>query len=238
MSDIRPRPIRRRSLHDELVERIRNMVLEGSLPAGGRVPEKELCEQFEVSRTPLREALKVLASEGLLELMQNRGAVVTPLTARDVEETFPVLASLELTAGEMACRNIENDEIAAIRGLHRQMVERFRRGDRPGYFGIDQKIHESLVAASGNSVLAATHRSISARLQRARYAANISQERWKRAVEEHDQILAALEARNGKQLGALLKAHLENKAQAVLEALRAAERGDTGQLDGTRTAVR
>lgn len=237
MDDTRPRPIRRRSLHDELVERIRDMVLEGGLPAGQRVPEKDLCEQFGVSRTPLREALKVLASEGLLELMPNRGAVVTALTERDVEETFPVLASLELTAGELACRNITDRQIAAIRALQQQMAERFERGDWRACFRLNQQIHESLLAASGNGVLAATHRSIAVRLRGARYAADMSRERWKQAADRHEQILAALEARDGARLGTLLQSDLQNEAQAILEAIRAAATAEPDRQPGHHRAA-
>ena len=91
-----------------MVERVRDLVLEGELAPGSRVPEKLLCEQFGISRTPLREALKVLASEGLLELLPNRGAVVTRLTARDVDEMFEVMGALEALSGELACGRMDD----------------------------------------------------------------------------------------------------------------------------------
>ena len=223
MTGVQPQPIPRRSLHDELVERLRDLVLEDVLRAGQRVPEKELCTQFAVSRTPLREALKVLASEGLLELLPNRGAVVTSLTEKDIEEGFPVLANLERMVGELACARISDEEVVEIQAQHGKMVDCFKRGDRPAYFAINQLIHDRIMAAAGNGVLAGVHRLISLRLRLARYSANMSDERWRHAVEEHEGFLEPLKARDGAQLAALLKTHIENKAKVVLDSLRAAQ---------------
>jgi DNA-binding GntR family transcriptional regulator len=222
MIGIQPQPILRRSLHDELVERLREMVLEGILPAGQRVPEKDLCSQFAVSRTPLREALKVLASEGLLELLPNRGAVVTSLTIKDVGEAFPVLARLEQLAGELACARIGDEEVAEICALNSEMADCFKRNDRPAYFALNQLIHIQIMTAARNDVLADMHRLVTLRLRRARYSANLFEERWRHAVEEHQEFIEPLKARDGKRLGALLKAHIENKAKVVLDSLRAA----------------
>jgi DNA-binding GntR family transcriptional regulator len=238
MSERQPQPIRRRSLHDELVDRLREMVLEGVLPAGKRVPEKELCTQFAVSRTPLREALKVLASEGLLELLPNRGAVVTLLTEKDIEDAFPVLANLEGMVGELACARISDEEIVEIQTQHGKMVDCYKRGDRPTYFAINQLIHDHIMAAAGNDVLADVHRLISLRLRLARYSANMSDERWRHAVEEHEEFLEPLKARNGERLAALLKTHIENKAKAVLDSLRAARSDGARRNAETRTAAR
>lgn len=222
MTERQLQPIRRRSLHEELVERLREMVLEDVLPAGERVPEKELCTRFAVSRTPLREALKVLASEGLLELLPNRGAVVTTLTESDIEDAFPVLANLERMAGELACARISDEGVAEIQALHRKMTDCFKRGDRPAYFVLNQLIHDRIIAAAGNDVLADIHHLFTLRLRRARYSANMSEERWRHAVEEHEGFLGPLKARDGERLAALLKTHIENKAKALLDSLRAA----------------
>jgi DNA-binding GntR family transcriptional regulator len=94
---------RRRPLHDEIVGKLRDMIGEGELEPGARVPEKLLCMRFGVSRTPLREALKVLASEGLIDLYLNRGAVIATLEMSALEEIFPLLGHLEAMAGELAC---------------------------------------------------------------------------------------------------------------------------------------
>src|ERR1700719_1570506 len=102
------------SLHDEIRARLRDHIVEGSIPDGGRVPERQLCEMLGISRTPLREALKVLAAEGLVELLPNRGARVRALSEQDLAELFDVMSGLESLAGRLACENITDAEIAEI----------------------------------------------------------------------------------------------------------------------------
>ncbi len=209
-------PITRRSLHDELVARLRDMIVEGELRPGARLPEKELCTRFGVSRTPLREALKVLASEGLVEISPHRGATVVQISRADIEEMFPVMGALEALAGELACANVDAAGIAEITALHHQMVAHYHRKELADYFRLNQQIHERILEAAGNATLSALHRSLAGRVRRARYMANMSAQRWAQAVEEHEQILAALTARDGKRLAELLRRHLQHKAEVVI----------------------
>ncbi len=212
------------TLHDDLVERLRELIVESVLEPGARVPERELCERFEVSRTPLREALKVLASEGLLELLPRRGAQVTRLTAADLDEMFPVMRALEALAGELACAEITEVEMAEVRALHYQMVLHATRRELPEYFRLNQRIHEAIMAAARNPTLARLYRGLAGRVRRARYLANMSRPRWDQAVAEHEAILAALEKRDGVALGQVLKTHLRNKCETVKESFLAQTR--------------
>ncbi len=215
-------PIARASLHDQLVARLRDLIVEGELDPGARVPERALCERFGVSRTPLREALKVLASEGLLELLPNRGATVARLTARDLDEMFPVMGALEALAGALACARITDREMAELRALHYQMVLHHTRGERAEYFAVNQDIHEKILDAAHNPTLGSAYRNLSGRIRRARYAANMESARWAQAVAEHEEMLAALDARDGGRLAEILKRHLRNKCETVKESLAAA----------------
>ena len=210
-------PIARATLHDELVARLRDLIVEGALDPGARVPERALCERFGVSRTPLREALKVLASEGLLELLPNRGATVARLTARDLDEMFPVMGALEALAGAFACARITDREVAEIRALHYQMLLHHTRAELAEYFRLNQRIHELIMDAARNATLSRMYRGLAGRIRRARYVANMSQARWDQAVREHEAILAALEKRDGPALGHLLEEHLRNKCETVKE---------------------
>ena len=126
--------IQRRSLHDELVDLLRELIVKGDLEPGMKVPEQNLAKKFGVSRTPLREALKVLASEGLITLTPNKGATISALTLEDLEEAFPVMGALEALSGEMACQRISDKGIADIRKLHNQMVVHYKAGEMPEYF--------------------------------------------------------------------------------------------------------
>lgn len=212
-------PIERQSLHDAVTGRLRDMIVEGEFPPGLRLPERALCETFGISRTPLREALKVLASEGLLELAPHRGARVAGLTAMDVDELFPVMGALEALAGELACARITEMELTEIRALHYQMVLHHRLGERPPYFELNQKIHEKILEAARNPTLTASYNNLSGRIRRARYTANINTARWAQAVGEHEEMLEALDARDGARLAEIFKRHLRNKCETVKAAL-------------------
>lgn len=209
-------PLVRRSLHDELVERLREIMAEGELDAGQKVPERELCERLGVSRTPLREALKVLAADGLITLIPNRGAVVKQLTRAELEDLFPVMGALEALSGELACNRITGAEIRQIERVHNRMIVHYQEADLPGYFQCNRKIHEQILEAARNQTLSGQYHLLAIRLRRARYMANISPARWSKAVEEHEEMLSALKARDGKRLAGILKLHLAGKFDAVL----------------------
>lgn len=208
-------PITRRALHGEVVQRIRDLIVQGELAPGERVPERELCERFGISRTPFREALKVLATEGLIDLQHHRGAVVSTVTAKDVDDMFQVMGVLEALAGELAARQASDAEIEAIAGFHEEMLRHYRERDLAGYFRFNQRIHEAILQAAGNPVLINMYGTLSVRIRRARYMANLSQARWDQAVAEHEEILAAIKARDGKRLGQLLREHLLHKADVI-----------------------
>lgn len=207
--------IPRRSLHDELVDRLRRQIVEGDLPPGEKINEKALCEAYDVSRTPLREALKVLAREGLVGLTPHRGAHVAPLTVTDLEDAFPVIGALEALAGELACQRATDGEVREISALHKQMETAYKARDRQGYFRLNQQIHEAMARAARNPVLDQMRGMLAGRVARARYYANISTPRWDQAMKEHEQILAALKARDGARLGQVLKDHLAHKLETL-----------------------
>ena len=209
----------RRSLHDELVSLVRDMIVEGELEPGARVPEQQLCARFGVSRTPLREALKVLASEGLLTLLPHRGARVAAISAEEIEELFPIMGAIEALAGELAAERISDGEIARIRDLHARMTEHYACGERTAYARLNEEIHDAIFAAAGNASLAQIYRQLMLRIRRVRFIARMSPARWQEAVEDHEAIVAALEARDGERLAAVLRAHVAHKAATVLEAL-------------------
>ncbi len=209
--DAAPKP----PVHDEVVSAIRDMIFSGDLIGGQRVPEKLLCEKLSISRTPLREALKVLASERLLILLPNRGARVARMTTADVDEMFPVMGALEGLAGEIACRRISDDEIDEIRALHYQMAAHHKRGELGEYFAANQQIHGKIMAATGNVTLGGLYASLAGRIRMARYRANFSRTRWDQAMTEHEEILAALAERDGPRLTKILRTHLENTCETV-----------------------
>lgn len=214
-----PTPIIRRPLHEEASDRIRDLIVQGQLAPGTRLNERLLAAQFGLSRTPLREAFKVLATEGLVDLLPNRGAVVSQMDPVRLSETLAVMGALEALAGEFACMNATEAQLNEIRALHYEMLAHHARGDLAGYFKFNQAIHLKLVKYSGNAVLFNAYRQMNSNVRRARYLANLSRERWDSAVREHDEILAALGARDVKRIKALLSDHLAHKLASVLAEL-------------------
>mgnify|MGYP001438699559 CR=1 FL=1 len=203
------------TLHGDLVANIRELIVQGDLEPGAKVPERVLCERYSVSRTPLREALKTLASEGLLELLPHRGAWVAQLTANDVDQMFPIMGALEALSGELACQNLTEVQFAEIQALHFQMVLHYTRRQLKPYFQVNQEIHEKILSASANPLLLQMYQTLAGRIRRARYVANMSDERWTQAVKEHEEILNALSKRDGTALSDVLKRHLKNKCETV-----------------------
>ncbi|ACK52300.1 transcriptional regulator, GntR family [Methylocella silvestris BL2] len=213
------RPAHAVSLHGEILVRLRDYIVEGNLVGGARIPERQLCEMFGISRTPLREALKVLASEGLVDLLPNRGARVRELSAKNLVELFDVMGGLEALAGRLACENITGDAFDEIERLHHEMYGFYLRRDLHSYFQCNQAIHQKIADAAHNSVLSATYASFSDRLRRVRFCANLSRkhDRWGEAMREHEAILDALRRRAGPELSDILFLHLRNKQVAAAE---------------------
>ena len=205
-------------LHEEAVAYVRTMLLEGEIPPGTRIPERELCERLKISRTPLREALKVLAAEGLVQLLPNRGSRAAKLTDKDMRDLFEVCQGLEALAGELACERISDDEIAEVAAAHTAMAQHYRNGDLISYYRCNRAIHEAIVAAAGNPVLSGLYESVTARIRRARYVTPMTPPRWALALQEHEAILNALRRRDGVGLSHILRTHLRHKRDEVMQA--------------------
>ncbi|MDH5534702.1 MAG: GntR family transcriptional regulator [Betaproteobacteria bacterium] len=215
-----------RLLHETVGQRLRDMIVQGELAPETKLNERVLAEQLGISRTPLREAIRYLASEGLVELLPNRGAMVAALKPEKVKEIFAVMGALEALAGELACANASDADIVEIRALHYEMLAHHARGDLANYFRCNQAIHMKLLECTGNGTLADVYRGLNAHARRARYIANLSRERWDSAVREHEDILAALVARDGARLKTLLRDHLAHKLTMAMEALGAEVRSN------------
>jgi DNA-binding GntR family transcriptional regulator len=212
-------PLSRPTLHGQLVDRVRTLIVEGQLAPGTRIHEGELGKALGVSRTPLREALKVLASEGLVELVQGRGAVVRKLTGKDVAEMLDVLRALETLAARLACRNATDAQIAALRRTHDEMIAFYEAGKRLDYYWRNQAIHAGLADLSGNALLATMHATIQARMKRIRFIGNEDPGGWTAAVAEHREMIAALEARDEARLAAVVARHLDETWKRVANKL-------------------
>ena len=222
-----PQPLE--SLVLRVAQQLRDMLVEGAIVPGAKLNERELAATCDVSRTPLREAIRMLAAEGLVALLPNRGAVALELSVADAAHTFDVIAGLEALSGEWAASRITDAEINEIKATNLEMHAAFLRQDLPAYYRLNAHIHSAINQAARNPVLSATYKQVNARLQALRFKSNQDTDKWREALEQHDAMVAALEQRNGPQLSAILTRHLNAKRDVVLaqltEKISAQERG-------------
>jgi DNA-binding GntR family transcriptional regulator len=198
-----PRP----SLYEEIADIIRDRIVEGGLLADGFIDEPTLALELGVSRTPVREALKVLAFEGLVDIFPNQGSYVSKLTAEDARELIELLAQLEGFAGELACQRYSDEMLKALTKTHEDMILAYRQGDKPTYFKMNQRIHDDIVAASGNKHLIEAHRRCTRRLRRIRYLSNLQDTAWEQSVFDHEAMLKALTARDAAATRRIMTDH-------------------------------
>ena len=211
------------SLFAVIRDQLRERILSGEFHPGDRLVEGKLASELGVSRIPVREALRELASEGLVDLVPNRGAVAVRLGEADVLQTFEVLAGLEGMSGELAAQRISEQQLAEVRALHFEMLASHARQDLSGYYRLNALIHSAINRAAANPVLAETYGRINARVQSLRFRTNQDAAKWKRAVQEHERMLEALQARDAAALRQVLVAHLEHKRDTVIALLKAGQ---------------
>ncbi|WP_295857312.1 GntR family transcriptional regulator [uncultured Xylophilus sp.] len=226
------------TVHTSLLERLREVFVAGEFVEGDKVPEAALCERFGVSRTPLREALKVLAAEGHVELLPNRGARVRALSIAEAEGLFSVAGALEALAGEQACERISPEEIDALQTMHDEMRACRNRHDMAAYYALNMRIHSSIVDATRNPVLIGVYSTLNARISRIRFASPMSDDIWARAMAEHEGMQNALMRRDGAALSSILKTHLKHKCESILASMTAQQAATTGQRGTRRRSTR
>jgi DNA-binding GntR family transcriptional regulator len=201
--------IERVPLHEEVTNRLRDMIVSLRLRPGERIQELEVAQLLGVSRTPVREAIKVLTAEGLVELLPLRGAIVKAFSAKDARDMLEVIALVESYAGERACQASQS-RIDEILELHRQMKVFFEARQRLEYFALNQRIHDALIALADNETLSMTHATLSKRMRSLRYSGNSTPENWNDAMTEHEQMMTALAARDGQALARIMGEHIRN----------------------------
>ncbi|MEY8880264.1 GntR family transcriptional regulator [Donghicola sp. XS_ASV15] len=211
--------ITNRSLHDQVVSRVRDLIIEGTLEPGSRIDEAHLIEELGVSRTPFREALRTLAAEGLVIVRPSKGSIVRKLTPEDVFSMLEVLGNLERLAGELACERASDQEIAALIDLHNSMMECYRTRERMPYYKMNQEFHSRLAELSKNETLQEMQANIQARLKRIRYIGNQEPDSWAGAVADHEEMVRALKNRDGKRLGDAMAGHLGKTWERVKDSI-------------------
>jgi DNA-binding GntR family transcriptional regulator len=213
---------RKGELHRNTVQALRTMIVTGELAPGERLNERELCAKLKVSRTPVREAIKTLTQDGLLQVRPNHSPVVMPLEAAQTASLVEVVAAIEALAGELAAPRASQAQVAELGILHYTMLRHHAASDLRAYFEANKAFHRLIVEGSGNPVLVWVWDLLALRVDRARYSSNLRPERWNQAIEEHGHILAQISARNPEGTAQALRGHVRAGLSLVVESLRQA----------------
>ena len=214
------------------------MIVRGDIESGAPIREVVLSRKLRISRTPLREALKILASEGLVDIRRNQGARVASIDLREVKELFETVAGIERNAAELAAQRSTPQELRHLELLQDSMERTFRGGDLDTYFAINQKVHHLIVSMAHNSVLQSLHDRIFVRVRRARRFALGAHKRWEDSVEEHRQILDALRRRQPLEAGTLVERHVRETGRVIGEIILRNQASKRNILDAERGVSR
>ena len=203
-------------LHQQVAEKLRVQIFAGQLPPGGFLDEVALCERLEISRTPLREALKVLTAEGLLRHEPRRGCFVNEVSEQDLDEIFPVIALLEGRCAFEAARKASDADIAALDGLHERLEQHALAGRINDYYATNLTFHEAIITLANNRWLAQAI----ADLRKILKLARLQQLHAPGRLAEHLAIYAALRSRNGEAAENAMRRHLTRQREALRELTR------------------
>jgi len=217
------------NLHEAIFQKLRSLLVEGAITPGSKLNERELAESLNVSRTPIREAIKRLAADGLVELIANRGAIAVQLSQEDVINTFDVIAQLEAYSGELAAKNISDAALSELEALQYEMMASYARRDLSSYYKLNLRIHHLINQAANNPVLGQLFSQVNARIEALRFRSNQNGVKWEKAVEEHQEMIDALKAHDSERMRKIMIQHVVNKRDVVIELLQS-ENGNTAQI--------
>jgi DNA-binding GntR family transcriptional regulator len=223
-----PTPLRPASLHEEVATRLRSMVFERTLAPGQWVDELALARDWQISRTPLREALKVLASEGLVTLVPRQGCRVTEMSEDDAGQLFPVMALLEGRCAFEAVAKATPSDVKALRRLHDALERHAAANNIDGYYRANHDFHTKVQALAGNRWLDRVTNDLRSFLRLMRGRQLNWPGRVQESIEEHRGLMDAIEQRNAELAGRLMHDHLMAQL-AALTAMRLHEKSERGQ---------
>ena len=207
------------NLPEAIFQKLRSLLVEGKIAPGSKLNERELAESLHVSRTPIREAIRRLAAEGLVELITNRGAIALQLSLEDVVHTFDVIAQLEGFSGELAANNISDAALSELEALQYEMMASYARRDLSSYYKLNLRIHHLINQAANNPILSRLFSQVNARIEALRFRSNQDGVKWEKAVEEHQEMLDALKTHDSARMRKIMIQHVQNKRDVVVQLL-------------------
>jgi len=202
-------------LAEQIAAQLRRGILRGTFPPGASIKERDNAAEMGVSRTPMREAIRILANEGLLHLRPSRSPVVAKPSFKEIADAVEVLLALEFLSAELACQHATDRDLDEIRNIHRTIAEQYNDIDPLDLFETDMAFHTAIARASHNDSLLATYRSYLERLWRARFLSARQKRNRERVVSQHSALVQALEARDVAAAKAAIDSHLGRLADYI-----------------------
>ncbi len=204
-----------RSLSETVAQRIRDMIRNGVLKKGDRIVEKQLCDALGVSRTPLREALRILKSEGLIDLVPNKGAHVAQPSMQDIRELFEVMSILEGACARTAAQKMSEADFVRLDKLHRKLEKHYQQKDHEKYLEVNHKYHSLIQEMAGNKLFNEILGGLRQKILLYRQRQLFQPDRFEASMEEHRLLLEALRNRDADAAESLMKTHLMNQCEAL-----------------------
>ncbi len=207
--------IQKKTLHEEIANNLREMIMSGELREGDKIKENELCEMMGISKTPLREALRVLSAEGLIRLIPNRGSFVTTPTFEEIKEMFDVMVVLEGVCARTAAEKMSDRDFAKLEALHRKLEDNFRLKDQKEYIKQNNLYHAFVQELAGNNTLNQIVNGLRKKILLYRFQSLNLPGRFEHSIAEHRRLLAAFKARDAEKAELLMKSHLNKQCDAM-----------------------
>lgn len=198
-----------------VAETLRDRIVKGVYPPGSRIVERTISAELNVSRTPVREALKLIASDGLIVISRNKGAQVLQYGPTEALALFDVIASLESLAAERLAARIDAQTLDDFEEMHDRMMTYHKIGNHTDYFDTNSEIHDAIVMHSGNDIISETHRKLMARARRGRFLAIMKPKRLTEAVQEHEELMDALRQQDPDRAARIWRTHLLHTGETV-----------------------
>lgn len=205
------------TLRERIVEFIKDAIVKGDLRPGERVPEQEIAESFGISRTPIREAFRQLESEGFITVTPRKGAVVSPITDKDVSEFYTIKSLLEGYAARTACEKLDAKAIKKLESLNAQMARYAEKDDVKNFFKLDNQFHDTFLTACGNDKLCGLVHQLVQQFERFRITALALPGRMKESVAQHEEIVKAFKEGNADLVETLVRANAERGGSTLVE---------------------
>lgn len=222
------------TLPEQIAAQLRRDILNGKFAPGTTIKERDNAQEMGVSRTPMREAIRILANEGLVVLRPARSPIVAQPSFKQIADNIEVLTALELLSADLACQNATDEQIAHIVELNDRFCRLNDTLERIDLFELDMAFHIAIAEASNNEVLAETHRAILARLWRARFLSARRKTSRGRVMNQHNLITEGLRRRDSDMVRINLQDHLEHLLVNVRDYF---EDADANKTDATPTSA-